>query len=86
MTYRAPITKRMYSSTLRWYVGYKVTGGLEAFQALSDPTHATHGNEYAAVIGPFKTKRGAMFMQDHGFGNPHIQHVHDAERIAKTYA
>lgn len=38
--------------------------------------------EYCAVIGPFKTKRGAKFCEKYGKGNPHIMHVDDAERLA----
>jgi hypothetical protein len=39
--------------------------------------------QYSAVIGPFRTKRGAQFMAEHGAGNPHVQCVADAERIAR---
>ena len=41
---------------------------------------------FAAVIGPFRTMRGAIFMRDHGRGNPHCQCVADAERLAAIYA
>ena len=37
-------------------------------------------------MGPFRTKRAALFTQHHGQGNPHIQTVNDAERIARKYA
>jgi hypothetical protein len=30
--------------------------------------------------------RGARFMAEHGRGNPHVQTVADAERIARKYA
>lgn len=39
-----------------------------------------------AVIGPFRTVRGAEFMRQYGEGNPHCQTVGDAERLAKQYA
>jgi hypothetical protein len=38
---------------------------------------------YFALIGPFRTKIGAEIMAFHGGGNPHLQCVSDAERIAK---
>ena len=66
----------------RYYVGL---GGSKPtlLHLESDPTRGTHGHLYAAVIGPFQTKRGAEFMRDYGQGNPHIYHVRDAERLAK---
>ena len=42
--------------------------------------------QYIYVIGPFRTLRGAKCMLHLGTGNPHIQHVNDAERIGKLYA
>lgn len=48
------------------------------------PTTKSHGKEYGAVIGPFRTMRGAKFMALYGHNNPHLQTVSDAERIAKT--
>ena len=69
------------------YVGVRVEDGVyERFQAWGTPVRETHGKQYAAVIGPFKTVRGARFMADYGKGNPHCQHVDDAERIARDFA
>lgn len=56
----------------------------EVFRATDTPTPEVY--RYAAVVGPFRTKRGAEFMRDHGAGNPHCQCVNDAERIAAGYA
>lgn len=42
--------------------------------------------EYNAVIGPFRTKRGAKFMLKFGQGNPHCRNVSDAEKLGKKYA
>jgi len=72
----------------RWYVGYKTyRGGLtrrEAFKAEIEPTQETHGVQYSAVWGPFRTKRGAEFGASwRAVNNPHVQTVADAERIAK---
>jgi hypothetical protein len=57
----------------------------EVFRCAYVPTWETHGSSYNAVVGPFRTKRGAEFMRDHGQGNPHLQTVDDAERIAMQY-
>ena len=67
---------------VRFYVGCKA-GAREVFTAECTPTAQTHGTLYAAVIGPFRTKRGAQFMALCGGSNPHVQCVNDAERIAK---
>ena len=55
----------------------------EIFRAAVEPTFATHGEKYNAVIGPFRTRRGAELMRDYGAGNPHYQTVADAERFAR---
>jgi uncharacterized protein YdcH (DUF465 family) len=57
----------------------------EIFSHDKTPTHESHGHKYNAVIGPFKTRRGAEFMRDYGRNNPHVRNVEDAERIAKIY-
>ena len=54
----------------------------QSFRCLIPPDEKSHGNLFAAVIGPFRTKRGADFMAKHGQGNPHLRCVADAERIA----
>ncbi|KKL07473.1 hypothetical protein LCGC14_2585650 [marine sediment metagenome] len=67
------------------YVGIRVADGVyERFTSDGTPVRETHGHVYNAVIGPFKTIRGAKFMAEHGKGNPHLQHVNDAERIAAS--
>lgn len=69
------------------FLGYANGGSVrEVFKADSIPTSASHGAVYAAVVGPFRTIRGATFMRDHGQGNPHCQCVADAERLGKLYA
>ncbi|KKM03991.1 hypothetical protein LCGC14_1768760 [marine sediment metagenome] len=70
---------------MRWYVGHKIGGGREVFKAASEPTQATHGSQYCAAWGPFKTKRGAIFgTTHHAIANPHVQTVDDAERGARA--
>lgn len=68
-----------------WYVGHNA-GRIELFAADAIPTETSHGMTYAAVIGPFRTKRGATFMALHGRSNPHCRCVADAERLARKYA
>jgi hypothetical protein len=68
------------------YVGWR-QGVASVFKCAFTPTQATHGSLYASVTGPFRTKRGALFMAFVGKGNnPHVRSVSDAERIAKRQA
>lgn len=68
----------------KWYVGYMQREmGFEAFRFDREPTIGTHGTIYAAVIGPFRTKRAALWTEKHGFLNPHVQTVDDAERLCR---
>lgn len=71
----------------RIYVGRR-TGGAPAaiFRASDTPTSDTHGDRYAAVIGPFASMAGARIMVAHGGNNPHIQSSTDADRMAKTHS
>ena len=65
-----------------FYVGIDFAHGIrETFKATETPEAAMY-DRYAAVIGPFRTKRGADHMVKYGEGNPHIQCVADAERLA----
>jgi hypothetical protein len=65
------------------YVGMTSKKPWKVFKSDTTPTVTSHGHLYNGVIGPFRTKRGAEFMRDHGAGNPHCQCVADAERLAK---
>ena len=69
---------RSGKSTGKYYVGLHA-GKRHVFKSGEMPTESSHGHLYGAVIGPFRSKRGAHFMAN----NPHIQHVRDAERLAK---
>ena len=68
---------------MAYYVGLS---GIHRILFRSDetPTQAEYGRFYRAVIGPFRTKRGAIFMRDCGRNNPHCQNVSDAERLVKV--
>ena len=68
---------------MKYYCGMKSVDKWEVFRCNESPTYATHGRHYLAVIGPFRTKRGAQFMADYGYNNPHLQTVTDAEIVAK---
>lgn len=58
----------------------------EIFKSVKEPTFKSHGHIYNAVIGEFKTLRGAKFMSLFGKGNPHCTTVDEAERLGKIYA
>jgi len=66
----------------RPYVGVLSNGDYSIFKAPAQPTESSHGKIYRFVIGPFRTVLGAKIMERFGRGNPHIQHVSDAEKFA----
>jgi len=69
------------------YLGLSAFGTKrEIFRYPQEPTTDSHGHVFDAVIGPFRTMRGARFMRDHGQGNPHCLCVADAERLSRKYA
>jgi hypothetical protein len=57
--------------------------GREVVRCEVEPTEAEYGKKFFAMIGPFKTVRGANFMVKYGSGNPHTQDVASTERLAK---
>lgn len=68
----------------KYYVGKSSkTGKREKFLSATKPTQQSHGKMYSYVIGPFKTKNGAIIMAKYGENNPHLQTVGDAEKMAK---
>ena len=69
----------------KWYVGVhrKEPHNRSLFSHMGKPTEREYPY-FLAVIGPFRTKRGAEFMRDYGSNNPHCQTVEDAERLAKV--
>ena len=78
----------------RWYVGYVgyvgyLKGGRPGFEAFTcdhEPTRASHGDVYCYCVGPFLTKRAAVWAEEYGLGNPHFVTVHDAEAISRDPA
>lgn len=69
--------------TMKIWLGYGIDGKREVFKANYEPTHDSHGHIYEAVMGPFRTMRAALITRDYGKGNPHLQTVADAEKVAK---
>jgi len=70
----------------RIYIGIN-RSDREIFRSLLQPTEQSHGSQYHACIGPFRTLRAALFMIRPGQrNNPHVQCVNDAERIAARIA
>jgi len=70
------------NSMKRWYIGHR--GGIKkAFQAESTPTAESHGPLYVAAIGPFRTKRAAIWGCQYG---AHWATIAEAERAAKKDA
>lgn len=71
----------------KWYVGHKFDYSMQAFKSAAIPTRETHGHLYFATTGPFRTKRGALYMAKYaGWNNPHLVTVADAEYYAKEQA
>ena len=57
---------------------------MEAFTSHGTPERGDFDDDrYTCVVGPFKTKRAALWAEKHGYNNPHFQHVNDAERLSK---
>ena len=67
---------------MKWYIGM-TPGKFKSFQSDTTPTESTHGIRYLAAIGPFRTKRAALWAEQYGYNNPHFRHVNDAEHIAR---
>jgi hypothetical protein len=68
-----------------WYVGISALDcKYVAFRAdVPDADlYGRYKDLYIALIGPFRTKRGAIWAAKYGKGNPHFQHVNDAEKLA----
>lgn len=65
-----------------YYVGI-AEGKKVVFSCAEVPTPTSHP-EYGACIGPFRTKRAALFMAASG-NSPNCRTVADAERLSKEY-
>lgn len=71
----------------KYYVGVRLTETERQERCVlrvdAEPSRESHGHLYVYVIGPFRTMAGAAIMAVFGQGNPHLQHVTDAERMAR---
>lgn len=74
----------------QWYIGIcngsipcEPKGKYKAFRPILAPTEENYNSQFFALIGPFQTKRAALWAEKYGRGNPHFQHVADAERLSK---
>lgn len=69
----------------RLWVGIK-GNSRTVFRHAGEPTGETHP-QFTCAVGPFRTRRGADYLVRHGGnGNPQIQCVRDAERLAAIHA
>jgi len=74
----------------RWYIGCRHdfclgTYHYEAFRSPTEPTKESHP-QYLYVVGPFDTRRGALWAEKYGARNPHFRTVDDAEYFAAREA
>jgi hypothetical protein len=82
--YRAQ-AKALLNGRRRLYVGLTLDGTArrKVFACDFTPTEQSHGAEFGAVVGPFRTRRGAEFFAAYSRGNPHCLTVADAEKLAR---
>ena len=69
---------------MKWYAGLTKNHAFEAFRATATPTPSTHGDRFRAVVGPFRTRRAALWCEQYGYNNPHGQTVAEMEKLAKA--
>ena len=72
---------------MKFYVGLINKGpswfkGWHVFKSSTPPTPEAFA--YSSVIGPFRTKRAAIWATNNVGVNPHFSTVADAERISKA--
>jgi hypothetical protein len=68
----------------RLYVGC-TPGRWEVFRSACEPTRSSHGRQFNAAIGPFRTIGGAAVMVAWGPANPHCRSVGEAEGLARRH-
>jgi hypothetical protein len=68
----------------RLWLGLGFENIRELFYFTGEPT-LLKCNKYYTVIGPFRSKAGAIYMRDRGENNPHCNCVADAERLSRLY-
>lgn len=68
------------------YVGIRVVSHgtvYQRFLSAETPTKESHGDLFGAVIGPFRTKGGALWCVHAGRHNPHTGTAAACDRLAK---
>jgi len=69
----------------KWYVGRDKAWTYRAFSLAYRPTERKQGRRWVYVIGPFRTKRAALWVERFGELNPHFRSVEDAEQLARLF-
>lgn len=68
----------------QWYVGKNHrTWKLDAFCADKTPTWETHGQTYAYAIGPFRTKRAALWAEQNQWYFSTVSEAETRARLSK---
>lgn len=81
-SYEQDVYVRSVFKRPRWFVGRRVDDHrLEAFKSEFIPSAWSHGRIYNYCIGPFNTKRGAMWLER--YPNTSLSVVCDIEKVAK---
>ena len=65
------------------YIGIDKNGEWFGFSSVNVPTKESHGDNFIAVIGAFRTRRAQIWALKYGKNNPHFQAVNDAEKLSK---
>lgn len=77
----------MVYSRARWWVGYAISpehgGPLLLIKSKITPTEQTHGAVFYSVMGPFVTRRAALFYVQHMHDNPHTCTVGALELVCR---
>ncbi|MBI5933823.1 MAG: hypothetical protein HY867_08955 [Chloroflexi bacterium] len=68
---------------MAYYLGHRAQGDLILFHSAQPPTKESHGQRFAAVIGPFKSRVGASYYARYGQGDPRLCTAEDVERLAR---
>lgn len=75
--------RRSFVPTTKWrcFVGVCGPNARQVFMANEEPTALTHP-EYQAVIGPFRTRRGATWAANHPQGFQTVAEAEEKARVA----
>lgn len=68
---------------MAFYLGRRRQGDWILFYSAQPPTKESHGQRFAAVIGPFKSRVGASYYARYGRGDARLCTADDVERLAR---